>query len=837
MTVPDVAFVWLETRGFRSFGTEVRRFELSAPLVVVHAGNSQGKTSLAEAVEFLLTGRSSRRDVFGGAKAEYNGSLRNAHLPDDADVWVAAGIRDENGVVHEVRRSLTADFASALDCTSTLTVDGVAVEQIPAFGLSLGDGVMGAPVLLQHTLRYVLSTEPKQRAIYFKALLTLSDLDLLRQRVAAQRIPLEQEVDGPATAAVRALSGTAMDGHASSLLALDTRSNSVKDSLDTALLAAGETLGVRAKSVGELRGSLDQMMVARTDRLFPLTAFTSSSDMPDLPNELATGTYMKILEKIDQEVANLLPTISALLAIPTYDHLDDVVACPVCATPDALTPARIDELRRRLSASTSLETAAGELRRDIRVIKGEWEEWKNCIEGMVPLASSWNEATAAAARAKFFTLFGPDSAKLDGALGYVEELAAARGNLDASIKAVVESLGRVDKAVERRSAISEDQAGRLKDLRRSRTTFRDLRDDDKALKELHDLVSPVLESECSTDGVAELLAVVDCSSLLIDELRDKAVRAAVVKKLSSVDRALKKASASVLDARFGEMSATIEKWWLSVRPDELVGFAGVKRRAAGAIFVNLVAALQPQEQSVAVERDALGVYSDSQLNALGLATFLARAELSGARTVVLDDPIPGSDGDHRLTFVQNTLGELLGRGQQVILTTYDPKLAEWAAAMHTDLEPLTFDLNLLDATLGTEPTQTSDPFSRFMLQAEDSLNAPTAAGRRSACNAYRSAAERLAKQIIATNRSAAGVPTSVADVGKEATQLGELVPLVRGFALTSDEGGKWTIMPKVLNPGSHDDDVASTLDLKQIKGNLKHLSKAHRKKWPDGLVH
>lgn len=833
MSVPDVAFVWLETRGFRSFGTEVRRFELSAPLVVVHAGNSQGKTSLAEAVEFLLTGRSSRRDVFGGAKAEYNGSLRNAHLPDDADVWVAAGIRDENGVVYEVRRSLTADFASALDCTSTLTVDGVAVEQIPAFGLSLGDGVMGAPVLLQHTLRYVLSTEPKQRATYFKALLTLSDLDLLRQRVAAQRIPLEQEVDGPATAAVRALSGTAMGEHALFLLALDTGSNSIKDSLDAALLAAGETLGVRAKSVDELRGSLDQMMVARTDRLFPLTAFTSSSDMPDLPKELATGTYRKILEKIDQEVANLLPTVSALLAIPTYDHLDEVVDCPVCATPDALTPARIVELRRRLSANTSLETAAGELRRDIRVIKGQWEEWNSRIAGMVPLASSWNEATTEAARAKFLTLCGPDSAKLDGALGYVKELAVARGNLDAGVKAVGEWLGRVDKAVERRSAISEDQMGRLEDLR---TTFRDLRDDDKALKELHDLVSPLLESECSTDGVAELLAVVDLSSLLTDELRDKATRAAVVKKLNSVDRALKKASAGVLDARFGEMSATIEKWWLSVRPDELVGFAGVKRRAAGAIFVNLVAALQSQEQSVAVERDALGVYSDSQLNALGLATFLARAELSGARTVVLDDPIPGSDGDHRLTFVQNTLGELLSRGQQVILTTYDPKLAEWAAAMHTDLEPLTFDLNLLDATLGTEPTQTSDPFSRFMLQAEDSLNAPTAAGRRSACNAYRSAGERLAKQIIATNRSAAGVPTSVADVGKEASQLGELVPLVRGFALTSDEGGKWTIMPKVLNPGSHDDDVASTLDLKQIKGNLRHLSKAHRKKWPDGLV-
>lgn len=830
------AFAWLETRGFRSFGTEVRRFELSAPLVVVHAGNSQGKTSFAEAVEFLLTGRSSRRDVFGGAKAEYNGSLRNAHLPDDAEVWVAAGIRDENGVLHEVRRTLTEDFSASADCTSVLTVDDVALEQLPAFGLSLGEGVMGAPVLLQHTLRYVLSTEPKQRATYFKALLTLSDLDLLRQRVAAHRTPLEQEISSPGLSAVQALRGTAMDKHASALLAIDPTSTSAQNFVDAFLLAAGETLGVHASSVTELGDSLNQMMVTRDDLLFPLRAFTSDSDMPDLPTGLVTDTYQQALKEIDQVIANLLPTISALLAIPAYEHLNSVVDCPVCATPDALTPARVDELRRRLSAGKSLDTIALEMRRDIFELKSKWEEWSSRVAGIVPSAASWDAGAVEAARTKFVSLCGTDTEKLDNALRYIDQLAAARENLKAHIRKVTESLMLVDRAVERRTTIDEDLEGPLEEVFQAATKLKVLRDDGGSLRELHGLVSPILENEKSTDGVVELRAVIDFASSLITELREKAARVAVVKRLNSVDRALRKASASVLDARFGEMSATIEKWWLSVRPDELVGFAGVKRRAAGAIFVNLVAALQPQVQSVAVERDALGVYSDSQLNALGLATFLARAELSEARTVILDDPIPGSDGDHRLTFVQNTLGQLLARGQQVILTTYDPKLAEWAASMHTDRNPLTFDLNLLDATLGTEPTQTSDPFSRFMLQAEDNLNAPTAGGRRSACNAYRSAAERLAKQIIATNRSAAGVPTSVADVGKEASQLGDLVPLVRGFALTNDEGGKWTVMPRVLNPGSHDDDVASTIDLKQIRGNLRHLAKAHRTNWPDGLV-
>lgn len=833
----STAFVWLETRGFRSFGTEARRFELSAPLVVIHAGNSQGKTSLAESLEFLLTGRSSRRDVFGGAKAEYNGSLRNAHLPDDAAVWVAAGIRDTDGVVHEVRRTLTSDFAGAADCSSQLTVDGLELQDFPDFGLSLGDGAMGAPVLLQHTLRYVLSTEPKQRATYFKALLTLSDLDLLRQRIAAQRALLEQPApDEPAVAAVRSLENTSLAKHATDLLAIDPTSTTAHADVEAIVVAAGQTLGSGATNLRDLRSSLDAMATEKADRLFPVSAFISASSMPEEPKGPDTSRYVHALDEIDQTVANLLPMVSALLAAPAYEHLDHTVDCPVCATPLALTPARIEELRDRLRAGKNLDGIAIDIRRQISETRAKWKAWITTVSTMVPTSGTWDESSADASQRMLLALCAEGRDKLDNALAFTAQLAAARDDLAAQVAAIDESLAGLDRAVERRVAIDADLTVRIQKIHQPATAFRTLRENDGVIGDLQSLIAPALEEVSSADGIAELCAVTDHANAFISELRDRTSRAAVIKRLNNVDRVLKKASSNVLDARFAEMSTTIEKWWLSIRPDELVGFAGVKRRAAGAIFVNLVAALQPQVQSEAVERDALGVYSDSQLNALGLSTFLARAELSGARTVVLDDPIPGSDGDHRLTFVQNTLGELLSRGQQVILTTYDPKLAEWAAATHTDLGPLTFDLNLLDATLGTEPSQTSDPFSRFMLQAEDNLNAPTAGGRRSACNAYRTAAERLAKQIIATNRSAAGVPTSVADVGHEAAQLGDLVPLVRGFALSNDEGGKWTVMPKVLNPGSHDDDVPSTLELKQIRGNLRVIAKNHRKKWTGGLV-
>jgi hypothetical protein len=113
---------------------------------------------------------------------------------------------------------------------------------------------------------------------------------------------------------------------------------------------------------------------------------------------------------------------------------------------------------------------------------------------------------------------------------------------------------------------------------------------------------------------------------------------------------------------------------------------------------------------------------------------------------------------------------------------------------------------------------TSDAFDQLMLEAEDNVNAPTARGRRAASTTYRAAAERLAKQIVATARTVGGTPTGVADVEKEAKVLGDLVPLVRGCALDNGEKGQWTNFATVLNPGNHDDEVPSNASLRQVRG-------------------
>ncbi|WP_295851419.1 AAA family ATPase [uncultured Microbacterium sp.] len=837
MTAPTGSRMeWLEIRGFRAFGSEARRLDLTSQLIVIHAGNSHGKTSLAEAAEWLITGRSSRRDLFGGAKAEYNASLRNAHLPADSPVWVSAGIRDGDGTLQVVRRDLVVDFAGAADCESRLTVDGVETDAESVFGVNAVNDAMSAPVLLQHTLRYVLSTEPKQRATYFKALLALSDLDLLRSRVKAQATALEAVPAGPGAAPLQRLRLTRLASAVSGIEALTGDRQTLRKGVEDALLVAGSiVLGERTGSMHELRTELERAAQEQNEQLFPLTELSGGA-VEDPPVAPDLREYLDEARRASNLETALIPVLAAVTENTQLADLDRPVDCPVCLTPHALTPARVMEIRGHLRSVTEFQAAAQQAEVSITSFRVHLSAWRESLRRARPAAASWNDTRNAQVVGLAEELGEETATMLPGAVAYAQHLDALLVKTDEAADAVDAVASHLLDLIRRRADIPSADRIDLTELRSSASTYVASANSDGPVSALRSVVEPSLRSRQQSEGTQELLVAVGLIDEIVDELHSVLQRTAASKRLGRADRALQKAIASVLDARFASMSSAIERWWNTIRPEELVGFAGVKRRASGAVFVNLVGALQSDLQGDAVERDALGVFSDSQLNALGLSTFLARAELVGLPFLFLDDPIPGSDGDHRLTFVQNTLAALLDAGVQVIITTYDPKLAEHAQTLNEQHEPITYDLILSNVAEGAEPSQTSDQFSNYMLQGEDGINAPTAAGRANASGAYRRAAERLAKQIIATNLTAAGTRTSIADVEKKATVLGELIPLVMSHVLSPDEGGKWKVMPRVLNPGNHDDGAPSSTELKTVRGNLRQFAKAHRAKWGSHFV-
>ena len=831
--------VSVEVRGFRAFGTDPTQFDFDAPIAVVHAGNSQGKTSLAEALEFLISGRNSRRELLGGAKAEYHDSLSNAHVPDgDEGVYVEAVVRTEDGQTHQVRRELVSDFGPGVECDSELFVDGHPAVDLTSVGIPLADPPVRAPVLLQHILRHVLSTEPKQRVGYFKALLSLTDLDQLRERVAAVRGDLEREPVGGSLTLLDALDGTPAAAAGATLKSLpDTTDDAVElaSRVEAALLDAGAAiLESSVTTYHELVEAVKGTVEAQRERTLPLTAFAVTDPLPSTPAPPVTEAYETALSEADDAAARVAPVLTAVLAVDEYTSLDRPVDCPVCGSDSALTPERLLELREQLGLTHALNTAAGATTRLIGDSRSGLDRTTTSARGAVPPAAAWSVEQMAAVAGQMREL-GVDADVAAAARDGVQQMATASASLETAAAAVRGQLDRVAEAVSAREPLPDTDAV-YADLDAAVRAFGECAARHSTLfAELRAAVEPAVRERVTVSGLRELEALLDRRDQLVGDLAAESSRRRTVKRVRAAERVLREAAGRVLDERFGTMSGAIGDWWTSIRPEELVGFGGVKRRAGGQRFVNLVAALRADPAGRLIERDALGVYSDSQLNALGLSIFLARAELLGTPLVVLDDPIPGSDPEHRLTFVQNTLGRLLDAGIQVVLTTFDGKLADWAQSNHDWRGLVAYELTLKDHVAGAEVTQTSDTFSRLLLEAEDNLNAPSARGRRAACGSYRAAAERLAKQIIATGRTNEGRPCSVGDVEEEASVLGELVPLVSGYALDNAERGQWRTFSKVLNPGNHDDDVPSTIELRQVRGNLRQINRVHRKHWPDGL--
>lgn len=830
----------ITVRGFRAYGTEAASFELAEQLTLVHAANSQGKTSLAEAFEFLISGTSSRRDLLGGAKAEYHESLRNAHLPpDDQEVYVEAQVRTADGVTHIVRRELIQDYGAGVECESLLLIDDQPADDLASIGIPLADPPVQAPVLLQHILRHALATEPKQRVAYFKVLLSLIDLDTFRRHVTAVREALEQEPQGRLLESLDRFIETTAASAAAGIQDLTARSAShseLTQQVTARLLEAGEAITQeKSTSIQDLSGTIESKMGAAREKAFPIGDFNTRSPITQYPPVPDTDAYGGALAAANALEAAAAPIINAILASTAYSNLESPVDCPVCGSAHALSPGRLDILRDQLAHTQKLDQAAAELTRTLTNTRHEVSRVAGDARELVPRAASWTDAKYSAARKQLQDL-GLATNLADSALTTAKAIGPAATQACTGADALANKIDKAIEAVSAREPVPDFSTA----YTRATSAFTEL---DRATtiaiterRELAQRVDSVFRHRTDTRGLSELGSLLTSVDELVSEIETESSRRAAVNRVKAAERALKAASSQVLDSRFQQMSKAIETWWTTIRPEELVGFGGVKRRATGDRFINLLAQLRTESNATAVERNALGVFSDSQLNALGLSIFLARAELLSTPVLVLDDPVPGSDGEHRLTFVQNTLGKLLDSGLQVILTTYDTKLTELTQSNHSWREMTTYELTLADSLVGSTASQTSDRFSQLMLEAEDHVNSPSARSRRAACGTYRAAAERLAKQIIATGRTNEGIVCSVRDVEADATVLGELVGLLGPYFRDNAEKGQWNSFAKVLNPGNHDDDLPSNNDLKVVRGNLRTICKYHKKHWPGGLL-
>ena len=164
-------------RGFRQLEQSIR---FDGDLVVIDGKNSSGKTSLAEAIEWLLTGGISRR--MNGDPKELSRFVSNRFKTKNEKTWVECEL-EHSGQRTTLKRTLIEDYGSTRNsvCKTRLSVDGQDVDE----SISVLDRYFAgvAPLLLQHTLRNFVLEPPAKRPEYFEKLLNVDDISELVENV------------------------------------------------------------------------------------------------------------------------------------------------------------------------------------------------------------------------------------------------------------------------------------------------------------------------------------------------------------------------------------------------------------------------------------------------------------------------------------------------------------------------------------------------------------------------------------------------------------------------------------------------------------------------------
>lgn len=823
----------LEIKGFRAFGKEVQRLEFNGPIALIYAPNSQGKTSLAEAIEFLLTGKTVRRELLASAKREFAEALRNAHLPEGEDVFVAADIEDAEGQVHRVERRLIRDYTGRDFCESELKVDGEIASNLTAVGIRLSQPPLEAPVLMPHTLRYVISADPQKRANYFKALLEVSDLEEIRNAISETKNLLAKPDGEVVPLYIRCRSHSAFASELASLESLQPTRETVEETLSKALARILADYGDVPDGFDARLVTAKRVLEQRRAVAFPISHLQVQrrpSWGTHLEVQPALEVFLRAKNAVDEEVSRLLRLFQEVLKLPEISDVKEAIDCPVCKTPNALTPERISVIRKQVEANSQFASLREQADQILNNLRRTAQNAIHEVEAACPLATSWQEQD--------WSRYEPD----------LEELLDVRAReLVPPWKQALTGLKQARETVQEKAdgiqimlnslrledineAKIEELSWNITDLFHATEQFdMALEDYCKVAGLLVNALKQEIDRRAGMEGWQDLIDLCEKREELLGWLIELAAYRVVQKELDEAIREIDRAKAEVLDDKFNELSDEILRWWNLLRPSESTSFHGVERGGTGRRFIDLKARLSKVDDSGAqdVLRDAVAVFSDSQLNALGLSAFLARSVREGTGFVVLDDPIPASDEEHRAFFIDQVLCELVQSGIQVILLTHDERMWKDTQERYKHLGLDTFIVRLVDPETGAVIECRSDTLDAMLARAAPYVSNPNPDIRKIAARALRDAAERFCKLMLVRDRQAKG--DSSANVSDyDGKTLGELIPKVEPL-LTKDPShlGKLRVIGQRLNPGSHDHQLPPVGDLSRCLGDLRYLRKEY----------
>lgn len=652
--------------GFRAFN-DAQQLDLSDAVAVFEGPNGCGKTSIGEAVEWLLYGRTLKRTKGDDlSKREYAGCYRNAHYAGAAAPFVEARLDDLSGESRTIRRELRPDE------TSVLTLDGHVVQDLRAFGI---ETMYDRPLLLQHTLQDFIFMKPKARYEVLSSMMGLEPLITFRNAVEAARTEFGRRVPQRVTQAQNrrtllmselrqepTLAPAAALIEAGSLAEAKEHLEQIARGLIPPGTPTGADLvsGLKATKAAKERAQLDwgrfsgAVINAPADPTAVRTLETLEARVTTVRQKLSTASETRSPDRARERDPQRREFYQLGLHVLDADHPE---RCPFCAT-DSLTPQRIAAIREAVADTPEGQSAIQGALVAVRELKTDLARHISALRGLVPTRPGAEDAT------KVRALAGVAAEPfLESATNLTARLAAC----EAAFEKLEQSRHDVEQAL---ASGSVPNAG-------------------------DDLTQVLAQYKSETNALpASINAYVATYNQLEPTIRTGLASAADVtlleRAISSLEQwkevRISQASRDI-DRGFGDLIAdtrafiaTQQKSILASRDEEIRSWYSMLNPVLDVAYDGIVPGtdnLELRAKTFSKTMAAAPNLSTSQLNCLGLAVYLACATRKGSpfKTLLIDDPVQSMDDEHTEAFKKQVIDRLLTDGYHIVVLTHMQLLA------------------------------------------------------------------------------------------------------------------------------------------------------------------
>ena len=682
-----IRLISLRPQWFRGFRNLPAAITFDADLVVLEGRNSSGKTSISEAIEWVLTGDLSRRTSGEqGHPSELADCIANEFRPEDETTSVELTLTVD-GVDLLLRRVLTKDYSTvaADDPKSTLSVNGTVVTKPSERKLfdKLFAGIH--PILMQHNLHRFVHDDPSSRRTYFEQLLQIDELTALIEKAVIgtnQLTEIVNPVGGTGLAALRDLArefhnvgGDQAVSAAKKLKKMEAlQPDQVPAVMETEFPFLGDEFFAEAVrgAVGlpEYKERIENTQRRQRESRLPLLAtlqLPKDRSVPDAgPLRVAAATFAEALRRvaaakqaageIDDAQRKLAGALDQLIEAQLIDPLtEDDQQCPVCE--DGMLPAdRVRTISSWAPLSRAVEEAAKKKVTALAAVQRELETLKTSVGSVVPSQVGGDDAEAQLTAI-------PERAK-DLARQALHTMAAVRADaakLKSTLQGAIDTLEATTP-----DDISAQLDNELTALKEHLETHR------QGMIALEEVVGAISRDDISYRLREKWLSALNMTAAISEDIGWERAKSLACTALSELREALIQLRTDVVEDTRRDLSDGMTDVWNLLREDSGASFSRIYVPPARGKGYKLDFELKAviSDGTVETEVDALRVFSESQVNAVGIAAYITRAKRLGHQLLIFDDPVQSMDEEHFRSFAAELLPAVIDAGHQVVILTH-----------------------------------------------------------------------------------------------------------------------------------------------------------------------